>query len=202
MFKEIIFKGNKIRINEDGTVIYKNDKPVNINVNADGYHVISMNGRTIGVHRLVALAFLDNDDISNKTEVNHKDFNRINNHYSNLEWLTHADNIRYSHANGRYKKMFGEDNPNYGNTKLSVFYKENPNIALEKQSRPATQNGRATSIKVFKDGVFYKEFDYIGECAKYLHEKHGFSANAETVRCGIRRSIDKNRPYKGFTFEK
>lgn len=202
MFKEILFKGNKIKINEDGTIIFKNNKQVNINTNADGYHVISMNNRTIGVHRLVALAFVDNDNPESKTEVNHKDFNRINNHYQNLEWLTHADNIKYSHENGRYKQRFGEENPNYGNTKLSEFYKENPEIALEKQSRPATQNGRATPIKVFKNGILYKEFDYIGECAQYLHENHGFSNNAETVRIGIRRSINKNVPYKGFTFEK
>lgn len=202
MFKEIKIKGHTIQVNEDGTTVYRDGALANINTSADGYHYIYIKGSSISVHRLVALAFIENDDPAHRNEVNHKDFNRINNHYTNLEWMTHEENIKYSHEHGRYKKKYGKDNPNYGNTKLSEFYKEHPDIALEKQSRPATQNGRSTSIKVFKDGVFYKEFDYIGECAKYLHEKHGFSANAETVRCGIRRSIDKNRPYKGFTFEK
>lgn len=202
MFKEIIYKENKFKINEDGSIIYKNGKQVNINTNADGYRVVSMSSRTVGVHRLVALAYVHNSHPDTKIEVNHIDFNRVNNHYSNLEWMTHAENIRYSVENGRYKGKFGKDNPNYGNTKLSEFYSKNPEIAIEKQSRPASQNGRATPIKVYKDGVLYKSFKYIGECAEYLHLQYGFSSDAEVVRCGIRRSISKNRPYKGFTFKK
>lgn len=47
-----------------------------------------------GVHNLVAKSFIS--EKSSDFEVNHKDKNRHNNHYSNLEWLTHADNVRYS----------------------------------------------------------------------------------------------------------
>lgn len=46
------------------------------------------------IHRLVATAFILNDD-PNKTEVNHIDENSQNNHYSNLEWVTPKENSNH-----------------------------------------------------------------------------------------------------------
>lgn len=50
--------------------------------------------KQISVHRLVAMAFLDNPD--NLPEVNHKDENPLNNRLDNLEWCSRIHNIRYS----------------------------------------------------------------------------------------------------------
>ena len=46
------------------------------------------------VHRLVAGAFIENKD--NKKYINHIDYNRNNNHVSNLEWVTAKENYHHS----------------------------------------------------------------------------------------------------------
>lgn len=53
------------------------------------------------VHRLVAQAFIPNPD--NKAEVNHKDFNKVNNHIDNLEWTTGEENVSHYMQSDRYK---------------------------------------------------------------------------------------------------
>lgn len=47
------------------------------------------------VHRLVAIAFIKNDDPENKKLINHKDETRDNNCVWNLEWCDHSYNINY-----------------------------------------------------------------------------------------------------------
>lgn len=57
------------------------------------------------VHRLVALAFLDNPN--NLPEVNHKDENSLNNRVENLEWCDRQYNIEYS--KGKAVKQYGDN---------------------------------------------------------------------------------------------
>lgn len=57
-------------------------------------------GKKHRVHRLVCSAFIG--AIPKNMEVNHKDFDRANNHISNLEYVTHQENIRRSQQANRY----------------------------------------------------------------------------------------------------
>ena len=64
-----------------------------------GYEYISLcnkgKSKDVGVHVLVALAFIDKDARSKGLEVNHKDLNKKNNHVENLEWITHQENMQH-----------------------------------------------------------------------------------------------------------
>ena len=52
----------------------------------------------IGVHRLVALTYIPNDDPENKTTVNHKDYDKDNNCVENLEWMSNSNNVKDSYT--------------------------------------------------------------------------------------------------------
>lgn len=52
----------------------------------------------VRVHRAVASAWIDNPE--NHSDVNHKDGNKFNNHISNLEWVSKAQNQAHAHSTG------------------------------------------------------------------------------------------------------
>ena len=82
-------------IYEDGRVFSKNrNKFMEIDTHKNGYKRIQLwtNKKAYHklVHRLVATAYIPNDD--NKPCVDHIDRDTTNNHFSNLRWVTHLEN--------------------------------------------------------------------------------------------------------------
>lgn len=71
---------------------------------SNGYLTVQLNlengsRRTFYIHRLVAMAFVENENPDNMIEVNHKNLKRSDCFYQNLEWTTKADNIRHEVSN-------------------------------------------------------------------------------------------------------
>ena len=73
-------------------------------IDAKGYEVISLtiNGKvkTEKIHRLVAEAFLEDDDYYGE-DVTFRDGDRSHNHSDNLRWTSRRDLIRNTYSNGR-----------------------------------------------------------------------------------------------------
>ena len=68
------------------------------------YFKVDIGGKTIDVHRVVALAFIKNDDPKNKIQVNHIDENKWNCRVENLQWTTRKENINHGTRNKRQKE--------------------------------------------------------------------------------------------------
>lgn len=72
-----------------------------IRVNSDGYLTVNLRGRgTHRVHTLVAETFLSPPVDPVKCLVNHKDGNKANADYLNLEWADYSDNILHAYITG------------------------------------------------------------------------------------------------------
>lgn len=102
----------------------------------------------------------------------------------------------------RENKM-GENNPNFGNKKLSQLYINNKELAKQKQSRPASQNGRAKKCSMYDmEGNLIKEFSYIGECSEYMI-KNGLTKgkSINSVSCLISKSMRSEKPYRNYKFK-
>lgn len=90
-----LIKSNGVREFKEGKILTVcHNKRVNV------YEVhLHINGvrKCRKVHRLVAEAFIHNDDPINKTTVNHIDGDRSNNASCNLEWCSYSENLKHAY---------------------------------------------------------------------------------------------------------
>ncbi len=121
----------------------------------NGYRTVELwkgkKRKRIGVHRLVAMAFIDNPD--NKPFVNHKDETRDNNSVDNLEWVTHLENCRYGTAIARRtahldysKRRVNNAGQIFACSKPIIQYDKNGNYIREWKS--ATECSKETGFSI------------------------------------------------------
>ena len=98
--------------------------------------IINGKQKRMRVHRMVALAFIDNPD--NKPYVNHINGNRSDNNVENLEWVTPSENTQYAIDTGLFKS---------GRARAVVQYNLNGEqmATFESASEAARQNGGSQS---------------------------------------------------------
>ena len=119
-----ILKPNKNRFGYLMSYLYKDGKPKNISV-----------------HRLVAQAFIPNDNIFN-TEINHIDECKQNNKVSNLEYCDRQYNVTYNDVHHRRKKQKKHNCPKHYNCKrrkLKDIYDKN--LSVEQNIELFRENG-------------------------------------------------------------
>lgn len=117
--------GQLLKSSENGgyrqVVVYRKGKPI-----------------TIKVHRLVAMAFIDNPE--NRETVNHKDGNKANNYLDNLEWATRSEQAKHRYVAGLDSNK-GERHPQSKLTEKQV---------LEIRKYPSDEKTRLRLAKRFK----------------------------------------------------
>jgi hypothetical protein len=90
---------------QNGSKRFMKGREIYIKKDSYGYEIATLhvNGKKFykKVHRLVGIAFIDNKDMLEC--INHKNFDRADNRVENLEWISRADNMRYSYYSGRYE---------------------------------------------------------------------------------------------------
>lgn len=117
IWKNVPIEGyeNYYKISNLGNVKgYKNpNKLLSPSIGTSGYLGFSMSvnkkHKSLFIHRMVAISFIDNP--LNLPEVNHKDGNKLNNFYLNLEWVTSKDNMKHAISN-KLRNDFGSNSVN------------------------------------------------------------------------------------------
>ena len=109
------------------------------------YRRIMFSKKNISIHRLVALHYVPNPDKERYTVVDHLDRNPLNNHYTNLRWVSQSINCRNTAV--------------YANNKLGI-----KNISFNKK-----QN-RYYFVKQIDSKKFVKRFMTLEEAVQFKQE--------------------------------
>lgn len=151
----VVYGKERIVKKWDGNrLIKKNIKSQEIS--KDGYARVTLFKNGIGkkhsVHRLVAIAFIDN--FNNKSDVNHIDGNKLNNNINNLEWVTKSENIKHSIK--------------FLKNKNGLKYFEKGNSWYKEKNLPAPAS--KSVLMYSKDGILIKEFKTVTEAGLFLNK--------------------------------
>ena len=157
-----------------------------------GYLHISLTNdkikKTFKVHRLVALAFIENPE--NKSDVNHKNKNKLDNTLWNLEWMTRRENNQHKCIGLIYKSNKNKKIIRLSKDNAEIIEKYNSiedagNWAFENKLTKNSHNGR-NSIGNCVNGLSKTAY---GFC--WLYEKNENKENEEWREIDLKKLFEK-----------
>jgi len=138
------------RVAEDGSIHSGyTDRELLPRKNNNGYLIVTLDGDQCSVHRLVATHFLPNP--YNHPQVNHKDGNKLHNHWSNLEWCTAEHTAQHALESG-LRKGFVHVDVKRAMLRRALDGELVSDLATEVGNHPNTLN-RMLRIQAEKDGL-------------------------------------------------
>ena len=151
-------------------VTHKQKKLLKFSTSHGRYYIVALtkDGKTKShtVHRLVALAFIPNDN-PNRDQIDHIDGDTFNNSANNLRWCTVLENNGFPLRRERVSQSkMGEKNPNHKNNLTAERYEKLMRAikaSNEKMSKPVEQICDGNVIGTYKSVAYAEE--KTGVCA-------------------------------------
>lgn len=186
---------DKYEVYDDGRIYsYWTNKFLKPNTLQSGYQQVNLydnegKRKMYYLHRVVYEA-ITGKPIPEGYEINHKDECKTSNIITNLELVSHKENINYGSRNERAGKAISKSNTN--NTKLSKALTNNP-----KRSKAMTNNPKISKqVGAFKDGKLVMSFPSTAECGR-----QGFNQQNVSACCRKCHNRLGNNVYKGYTWK-
>lgn len=104
------FRDTRYKVGECGTIVNSiTGRILKPHFNKSGYIQVNLGSKLkVYIHRVVAECYLEGFDLS--LDVNHIDGNKENNHFTNLEWISHNKNMKHARQTGLIKSIQGSKN--------------------------------------------------------------------------------------------
>lgn len=138
----------------------RTNKILRLGKHRQGYKLVSLyknkKQKTFLVHRLVAMAFIENPH--SFLEINHIDENKENNNVSNLEWCDRVYNANYGTGNKRRIEQRIKNGNNKGSKKPRNIGEQNPNCKLSAEQIKYIRKNYIRNDKTFGGVPLSKKF--------------------------------------------
>lgn len=110
--KRVKYGMTDYEVDTDGNIFGKHGKKIKPQLSKDGYYYFNqyLDGKMYHkrIHRVVCETFISNPE--QKEFVNHIDGNKLNNKLTNLEWVTHSENLKHSYNLGLHDQKGTKNN--------------------------------------------------------------------------------------------